>query len=80
MSGDIEMAISDMSTAESAFRGAAEAPRGAGDRAASEVRGAARAALLEQLARLQAATGPDAQEEPRAWGMRNAQLWAALKE
>ena len=40
MSGDSEMAISDMSMAESTFRGAAEAPRGAGARAAREERGA----------------------------------------
>ena len=41
MSSDSEMAIFDVSTAESAFRGAAEAPRGAGARAAGEERGAA---------------------------------------
>ena len=40
MSGDSEMAISDVSTVESTFRGAAEAPRGAGARAAGEDRGA----------------------------------------
>ena len=36
MSSDNEMAVSDVSTAESAFRGAAEAPRGAGARAAGD--------------------------------------------
>ena len=42
MSNDSEMAVPDVSTAESAFRGAAEAPRGAGARAAGD--GATRAA------------------------------------
>ena len=80
MSSDSEMAISDVSTAESAFRGAAEAPRGAGPRADGEERCAARAALREQLARLEAATGLDAQAEARARAIRKAQLWATLKE
>ena len=68
------MAISEMSTVESVFHGAAEAPRGAGARAAGEDRGAMHAALHEQLARLQAAMGLDAQEEARAKAMRKAQL------
>ena len=79
MSGDSEMAISEVSTVESVFRGAAEAPKRAGGRAAGEDHGAARAALHEQLARLQAATGPDAQEEAMARAMRKAQLWATRK-
>ena len=66
------MAVSDVSTAESAFRGAAEAPRGAGARAARD--GAARAALREQIARLQAATGLNAQVEAMARAARKAQL------
>ena len=80
MSGDTEMAISDVSTVESVFRGAADAPRRAGARAAGEDRGPARAALHEQLAHLQAATGPDTKEEARARAMRKAQHWATLKE
>ena len=36
MSSDNEMAVSDVSTVESAFRGAAEAPRGAGARAVGD--------------------------------------------
>ena len=36
MSSDNEMAVSDVSTAESIFRGAAEAPRGARARAAGD--------------------------------------------
>ena len=55
------MAIFEVSMVESAFCGAAEAPRGAGARATGEERGAGRAALHEQLARLEAATGLDAQ-------------------
>ena len=41
MSGDSEMAVSEMSTVESSFRGAAEAPMGTGARAAGEDRSAA---------------------------------------
>ena len=72
------MAISDMSTAESAFRGAAEAPRGAGARAAGD--GAARAALREQIARLEAATGLNAQVESMARAACKAQLWNLLRD
>ena len=80
MSGDNEMAISKVSMAESVFRGAAEAPRGAGARATEEGRGASRAALHEYRGRLQAATGPHTQEEAVARAMCKAQLWATLKE
>ena len=66
------MAVSDVSMAESAFRGAAEAPRGAGAQAAGD--GAARAALREQIARLEAATGWNAQVEAMARAARKAQL------
>ena len=58
MSGDIEMSM-----AESAFHRAAEEGRGAGVRAAGKDRGAARAALAEQLTRLRETSGADAQEE-----------------
>ena len=74
MSSESEMAISEVSTAESAFHRAAEAPRGAGARAAGEEHGAGRAALREQLARLEAATGLDAQAEARARAIRKALL------
>ena len=66
------MAISDVLTAEFVFCGAAEAPREARARAAGEGHGASHAALHEQLACLQAATGPDAQEEAMARAMRKA--------
>ena len=72
MSSDSYMSISEMSTAESAFQGAAEVPREAGARAATEDRGATCADLHKQLARLQAAMGPDAQEEARARAVRKA--------
>ena len=78
MSSDSEMAVSEVSTAESAFCGVAEAPKGAGARAAGEENGAGRAALREQLARLEAATGLDAQAEARARAIRKAQLWTTL--
>ena len=78
MSSDNEMAVSEVSTAEFAFRGVAEAPRGAGARAA--VDGAGRAALREQIARLEAATGLDAQVEAIARAARKAQLWNILRE
>ena len=80
MSGDSEMARSEMSTAECAFRGAEKAPKEAEARAAGEDRVAARAALHEQLARLWAASGPNAQEEARIRAVHKAQLWATLRE
>ena len=72
------MTVSDVSTAESAFRGTAEAPRGAGARATGD--GAARAVLREQIARLEAATGWNAQVEAMARAARKAQLWNILRE
>ena len=72
------MAVSDLSTAESAFRGAAEAPRGAGARAAGD--GAARTALREQIARLEATTGWKAEVEAMSRAARKAQLWNILRE
>ena len=57
MSSDNEMAISEVSTAESVFRGAAEAPKRAGARATGEENAAGQAALREQLARLEAPLG-----------------------
>ena len=72
------MAISKVSTAEFVFHGAAEAPRGAGGRAAGDSAG--RAALREQLARLEATTGLDAQAEARARAIHKAQLWTVLSE
>ena len=72
MSSNNEMAVSDVSTAESAFHGAAEVPRGAGARAAGD--GAARAALREQIARLVTATGWNAQVEAMSRAARKAQL------
>ena len=80
MSSEIEMAISEVSTAESVFHRVTEAPRGAGARAAREENGVGRAALREQLARLEAATGLDAQAEARARAIRKAQLWTVLRE
>ena len=80
MSRDEEMARSEMSTAESVFRGAAEAPRGAGARATGGGRGATRATLADQIARLAKVSGPDAQEEVRVRAIRKAHRWAALKE
>ena len=78
MSSDNEMAVSDVSMAESAFRGAAEAPRGAGARAAGD--GAASAALREQIACLEAATGWNAQVEAMSRAALKAQLWNILRE
>ena len=66
------MEISKVLTAESVFRASAEAPRGAGARAAGDC--AARAALREQIARLEAATGLDAQAEAIARAAHKAQL------
>ena len=68
------MVISEVSTVESAFRGAVEAPRGAEARASGEDRGVTRVALVKQLARLRAASGSDAQEEARLRAVRKAQL------
>ena len=77
MSSDNKMAVSDVSTAESAFRGAADAPRGAGARAA---RDGAACVAYEQIARLEAATGLNAQVEAMARAARKAQLWNILRE
>ena len=63
---------------ESAFHGVAEAPRGAGARAAGD--GAARAALREQVARLEAATGWGAHVEAMSRAARKTQLWNILRE
>ena len=72
------MTVFDVSTAESTFRGAAEAPRGAGARATGD--GAGRATLREQIARLEAATGLDAQVETMTREACKAQLWNVLTE
>lgn len=80
MSDDDEMARLEVSTAESVFHGAAEAPRGAGARATGEGGGAARAVLSDQIAHLAAVLGPGAQEEARVRAIRKAHLWAALRE
>ena len=69
MSDDKEMARSEMSTAESAFRGAAEAPRGARDQATGDGEGATHTAFADKLAHLAAVSGPDAQEEARFRGL-----------
>ena len=77
MSDDEELAKSEMSTVESAFHGAAEAPRGAGAQAAG---GGGAAAFADQIAHLPAVSGPDAQEEARVRATRKAHLWATLQE
>ena len=68
------MVISEVSTVESAFHEAVEAPRGAGAQATEEEHGAGRAALREQLVRLEAATGLDAHAEARSKAICKAQL------
>ena len=78
MSSDNEMAVSDVSMADSAFRGMAEAPRGAGARPARD--SAVCAVLREQMARLEAAMGLNAQVEAMAKAARKAQLWNILRE
>ena len=66
------MAISEVLTVESVFLGVAEVPRGAGARAAGD--GATRAAPREQIARLEAATGWNAQVEAMSRAARKTQL------
>ena len=79
MSGEAGMAFSDVSTAESAFRGVAEAPSEAGARAADgEV--ASRSSVAQNLSRLAAISGPAAQEEARIRAVRRAYLWSILRE
>ena len=79
MSGEAEMALSDVSTAESVFRGAAEAPSEAGARATDgEV--ASRSSAAQNVARLATVSGPAAQEEARIRAVRRAHLWSILKE
>ena len=79
MSGEAEKALSDVSTAESVFRGAAEAPGEAGARATDgEV--ASRSSAAQNVARLAAVSGPVAQEEARIRAVRRTHLWSILKE
>ena len=78
MSSDNEMAASDVSMAESAFPGVAEAPRGAGARAAGD--GATRVALREQITRLETTTGWNAQVEAMSRAAHKTQLWNILRE
>ena len=75
------MSFSETSTAASVHRGAAEAPRGTGARAAGEEDEAmSRLALAMGVSRLATISGPAAQEEARVRALRRAQLLAALKE
>ena len=79
MSGEAESALSDVSTAESVFRGAAEPASEAGARAADgEV--ASRSSAAQDVARLAAVSGPVAQEEARIRAVRRTHLWSILKE
>ena len=80
MYGEEEMSLSDVSTAESAFRGAAEAPKGARARAAEEGEAVSRPTVAQNLARLAAVSGPAAQEEARVRAIRRAYLWSVLRE
>ena len=74
------MSFSGTSTAASVHRGAAEAPRGAGARAAGEEdEVVSRLALAMGVSRLATISGPAAQEEARVRALRRAQLLAALK-
>ena len=75
------MSSSGTSTAASVCLGAAEAPRGAGARAAGEENEvASRFALAKGISRLATISGPAAQEEAQMHALRRAQLLAALKE
>ena len=80
MSGEVEISLCGTSTATSVFRGAAEAPRGAGARAAEDEEVVSRPAVARDLSRLAAITGPAAQAEARARDIRRAHLMATLKE
>ena len=80
MSGEAEISLSGTSTAVSIFRGAAEAPRGAGARAAEDEEVVSRPALACNLSRLAAIIGPAAQEEARVRAIRRAHLMSTLKE
>ena len=75
------MSFSGTSMAASVCLGAAEAPRGAGARAAREVDEVVSCfALAKGISRLATISGPAAQEEARVRALRRAQLLAALKE
>ena len=80
MSGEAERALSDVSTAESVFRGAAEAPSEAGARATGKNEVASHSSAAQNVARLAAVSGPVAQEEARIRAVRRAHLWSILKE
>ena len=75
------MSFSGTSMAESVHRGAAEAPRGTGARAAGEEdKVVSLLALAMGVSRLATISGPVTQEEVRVRALRRAQLLAALKE
>ena len=75
------MSFSGTSTAASVHRGAAEAPRGTGARAAGEEDEAmSQLALAMGVSRLAMISGPATQEEARVHALHRAQLLAALKE
>ena len=81
MSGEARISLSGTSTAASVFRGAAEAPRGAGARAAEEEEEVvSHRAVDRNLSRLVAITGPTAQAEARERDARRSHLLATLKE
>ena len=80
MSGEAEISLSGTSTAASVFRGAAEAPRGAGSRAAEEEEVVSRPPVVRDVERQAAITGPAAQAEARARDIRRAHLMATLRE
>ena len=75
------MSFSGTSMAASVCLGTAEAPRGAGARAAGEEdEVVSRLALSMGISRLVTISGPAAQEEARGRALCRAQLLAALKE
>ena len=75
------MSFSGMSTAVSVHRGAAEAPRETGARAAGEEdEVVSRLALAMGVSRLATISGLAAQEEARASALHRARLPVALKE
>ena len=80
MSGQVGMSFSGTSTAASVNRGAAEAPRETGARAAGDDEAMLRLAMAMDVSRLATISGPAAQEEARVRALRRAQLLAALKE
>ena len=80
MSGEAGISLFGTSTTAFVFRGAVEAPRGAGARATEYEEVVYRSVVARDVSRLAAITGPAVQAEARARDIQRAHLMVTLKE